>query len=161
MLSATLMDYIKYNWSLKHHKIVFGNGVGKYSLDKSSFPNELSLNESGIWQAYRTWLLIIDTVSDLRVAASWKAHHSKMITDMTFSTWFEAWCKHDRLLRLQFVLTLFIVLLDSMEYHTQFEHFWNDQAHRETEVMLVSSRKLFLLGYTLCPLWNLRPQSLH
>src|SRR5882724_4503287 len=93
MLTAASMDHIRYNWSLKYHKIVFRNGAGKYSLDESSFPDELSLNKSEFWKAYRTWLLIIDMISDLRVAASWKAYHLKMITDTKFSTWFQAWHK--------------------------------------------------------------------
>jgi len=141
MLTATSMNHIRYNRSLKYHKIIFGNSVGKYSLNKSSFPDELSLNESEFWQAYRTWLVIIDMISDLRVAASWKAHHSRMITDTSFSTWFQAWHEHDRLLRSQFVLTPFIVLPDSMEYHTQFEQCRNDQAYKETMAVLVSSWK--------------------
>jgi len=43
MLTATSMDH---NWSLKYHKIIFGNGAGKYSLSESSFPDKLSLNKS-------------------------------------------------------------------------------------------------------------------
>src|SRR5882724_3443557 len=35
----------------------------------------------------------------------------------------------------------FIVLSDSMEYYTQFEHCRNDQAHRETAAILVNSKK--------------------
>ena len=84
MLTGTLIDHIRYNQSFKYHKIVFGNGMGKYSLDEYSFPDELSLNESEFWQADRTWLLIIDMISDLRVAAGWKVHHSRMITDTSF-----------------------------------------------------------------------------
>jgi len=33
MLTAASMDRIRYNQSLKYHKIVFGNGMGKYSLN--------------------------------------------------------------------------------------------------------------------------------
>jgi len=121
MLTAALMNRIRYNRSLKYHKIAFGNGTGKYSLDESSFPDELMLNESEFWQAYRTWLVLIDTISDSKVAAGWKALHSRMITDMSFSAWFQAWHEHNRLLRLQFILTPFIVLPESMEYCTQFE----------------------------------------
>src|SRR5882724_1921770 len=62
MLTAASMNHIRYNQNFKYHKIVFGNGAGKYSLDESSFPDKLSLNGSEFWQAYRTWLLIIDMI---------------------------------------------------------------------------------------------------
>ena len=127
MLMATEMDHIRYNWNLKYHMIIFGNGTGKYTLDESSFPDELSLNKYKFWKAYRNWLYIIDIVADMHVTDSWKAHHSKMITDTSFTTWFQAWHEHNRLLRVQFVLTLFIVLPNSMEYCMQFEQCQNNQ----------------------------------
>jgi len=121
LLTAASMNCIRYNHNLKYHKIVFSNGAGKYLLDESSFPDKLSLTEPEFWQAYRNWLLIINVIADSWVAASWKVHHSQMMTDMSFSIWFHAWCKHDRLLSSQFVLTPFVMLPDSMEYCTQFK----------------------------------------
>ena len=73
MLTAASIDHIRHNQSLKYHKIVFSNGAGNYSLNESIFPDELLLNESEFWQAYRTWLVIIDMISDSKVAAGWKA----------------------------------------------------------------------------------------
>ena len=90
MLTAATMDHIKYNCNLKYHKIVLNNGAGEYSLDESSFPEELTLNESEFWQAYRNWLLIISSIADTHVADIWRAHHYKMITDSNFSAWFHA-----------------------------------------------------------------------
>jgi len=79
MLTAAVMDHIGYNQNLKYHKY-FGNGAGKYSLNELIFPDELALSKSEFWQAYRKWLAVIDVIADMRVADSWKAHHSKMIT---------------------------------------------------------------------------------
>jgi len=91
MLTSATMDRIRYNWNLKCHKLIFGNGAGKYPLDESSFPDELALNECEFWQVYRNWLFIIDVIADTRVADSWKAHRFKMIMDTSFPTWFQAW----------------------------------------------------------------------
>ena len=52
LLTTTALDRIQFNDSLKFHKILFGNGAGKHSLDTSLFPAELSLSESEFWQAY-------------------------------------------------------------------------------------------------------------
>jgi len=70
---------------------MFSNGAGKYLLDESSFPDKLSLTEPEFWQAYRNWFLIIDAITNLWVVASWKAHYSQMMADMTFTIWFHAW----------------------------------------------------------------------
>jgi len=139
MLRVASVDHIRFNQNLKYHKIVFGNGTGKYSLDESIFPDKLALSELEFWQAYRNWLAIIDVVTDTKVLESWKSHHSKMITDTSFFLWFQSWQEHNRLLRLQFILSPFIVLPDSMEYCTQFKWCRNDQAHKATATLVANS----------------------
>ena len=98
LLMTTVLDRIQFNDGLKYHKILFGNRVGKHSLDTSLFPDELSVSESEFWQAYRNWLPVVNIIVEPAIADGWKQHHAKMMSNRNFSTWFGAWWEHDRLL---------------------------------------------------------------
>jgi len=87
----------------------FGNGVGKQSLDESSFPGEDTLMETTFLQAYRNWLTIIDIIVTADVTVSWYEHHSHMLRDKKFNAYFNAWCDMDKQLHMQFITCPFIV----------------------------------------------------
>jgi len=78
------------NDNLKYHKIPFGNGIGKQSLDMSTFPTEDSLTETMFFKSYRNWLTVIDMIVIPEVVVGWYKHHSRMLCDEHFSTSFEA-----------------------------------------------------------------------
>jgi len=70
MFMTTSLSNIHSNDGPKYHKILFGNGAGRQSLDESLLP-EIFLSESLFLQAYKNWLTIIDIISTLEVAVGW------------------------------------------------------------------------------------------
>ena len=58
MPTMSSLSRIRTNDNLKFHKIPFGNGIGKQSLDESSFLSEGSLTKTTFLQAYRNWLIV-------------------------------------------------------------------------------------------------------
>src|SRR5882724_12522459 len=81
MLTTSALSKICMNDSLRFCKIPFGNGIGKQSLDESSFPGEDTLMETTFLQAYRNWLTIIDVIATADVAVGWYKHHDHMLRD--------------------------------------------------------------------------------
>ena len=121
LLTTVTLDRIKFNNGLKFHKIIFGNGIGKHSLDISSFPTKQSLSESEFWQAYRNWLSWIDIIADPAIANGWKLHHAQMMSDKKISTWFVTWRKHDKLLHVRFMIDPFMIDPNQASYIHQLE----------------------------------------
>ena len=93
MLTTSALSRIHTNNNLKFHKIPFGNGLRKQSLDKVTFPVENSLTEMIFLQAYRNWLMLIDIVLTPDIAIGWHEHHSRILRDNKFTTFFHTW--HD------------------------------------------------------------------
>jgi len=122
MITSSSLTKIRNNDNLKYRKIPFGNGVGKMSLDETSFPPESSLTETSFFQAYRNWLTIIDMIAMPEVVLGWYKHHSRMLHDKHFSSSFEAWRDMDRQLRTQFINRPFTVDPDSSTYIHLLEH---------------------------------------
>jgi len=122
MITSSSLTKIRNNDNLKYRKIPFGNGVGKMSLDETSFPPESSLTETSFFQAYRNWLTIIDMISTPKVAVGWYEHHSRMLRDERFSSSFKAWHDMDRQLCTQFMNCPFTVDPDSSTYIHLLEH---------------------------------------
>jgi len=91
------------NENLKYCKIPFGNGIGKQSLGKSTFPTEDTLMETTCFQSYRNWLMVIDMIVTPKVAVGWYEHHSRMLQDEHFFTAFDAWNDMDKQLHTQFI----------------------------------------------------------
>jgi len=103
MLTTSTMLKIRMNDNLKFCKIPFGNGISKQSLDESSFPLEDSLTETNFFQAYRNWLMVIDIITTPDVAIGWYKHHSRMLRDDKFNTFFDARQDMDKQLHSQFI----------------------------------------------------------
>jgi len=116
MLTTAALSKIRTNDCLKFRKIPFGNGIGKQSLDESSFPSEDSLTETTFLQAYRNWLTIIDVIATTDVAVGWYEHHSRMLRDDKFTAYFDAWRDMDKQLRTQFISRPFLVDPNSTTY---------------------------------------------
>ena len=127
LLTTAVLDRIQFNDGLKFHKILFGNGAGKHSLDTSLFPTELSLSELEFWQAYRNWLAVVNIIVEPAVADGWKQHHTEMMSDRNFSMWFGAWREHDRLLWARFMIDPFVLNPNHSSYVHQFERCCSDQ----------------------------------
>ena len=127
LLTTIVLDRIEFNDGLKFHKIIFGNWIGKHSLDISSFPTEQSLSESEFWQAYRNWLSLIDIIADPAIANSWKLHHAQMMLDKNFSTLFVAWREHDKLLHACFMIDPFMINPNQASYIHQLERCRGEQ----------------------------------
>src|SRR5882724_11213261 len=115
-LTTAALSKIHTNDCLKLHKIPFGNGIRKQSLDKSSFPSEDSLMETTFLQVYRNWLTIIDVIVTANVAVGWYEHHSCMLQDDKFMAYFDAWCDMDKQLHTQFISHPFLVDPNSTTY---------------------------------------------
>ena len=126
MLTTSALAKICANISLKYHKIPFGNGTGKQSLDESIFPPKDSLSESQFLQAYRNWLYIIDLILSPEVAIGWHEHHSKMLQDQHFSSPFDAWHDMDKQLHMQVVEDPIIIDPTCSTYSQLFECVWMD-----------------------------------
>jgi len=103
MLTTSALSKIQMNNNLKFRKIPFGNGIGKQSLDESSFPLEDLLTETYFFQAYRNWLMVIDIIATPDVAVGWYEHHSRMLRDDKFNAFFDAWWDMDKQLCSQFI----------------------------------------------------------
>jgi len=109
MLTTAALLKIQMNDNLKFHKVPFGNGIGKQSLDKVSFPGEDSLTETTFLQAYRNWLTIVDIIATADVAVGWYEHHSRMLRDDKFLASFDAWQDMDKQLHTQFIARPFTI----------------------------------------------------
>ena len=107
MLTSSTLSKIRSNNNLKYRMIPFSNGIGRQSLDNSSFPLEDLLTETTFFQSYRNWLTLIDLVSTPEVVLGWHEHHSRMLHDEHFSSSFDAWCDMDKQLCPQFISHLF------------------------------------------------------
>src|SRR5882724_5810624 len=94
MLTTAALSKVHSNDGLKYHKIPFGNGSGRQSLDETLFPPETSLSESLFLQAYCNWLTINDIITELEVAVGWYEHHAKMLQDHKLSALFELHLRH-------------------------------------------------------------------
>jgi len=132
------------NYNLKFRKIPFGNGIGKQSLDEASFPDENSLTETSFLQAYRNWLTVIDIVATPDVAMGWYEHHSRMLRDEKFSSfYFEAWWDMDKQLRTQFITRPFAIDPYSTTYIQLLEHLRMDSflAHAEKAQLTFESQR--------------------
>ena len=68
LLMTTVLDKIQFNDGLKFHKIYFGTGTGKHTLDITTFPNELSLTETEFWQACCNWISLIKMIAEPAIA---------------------------------------------------------------------------------------------
>jgi len=107
MLTTPALTKVHTNDNLKLHKIPFGNGIGKQSLNKASFPGKDSLMETSFLQAYRNWLTIIDSIA---TPDGWYEHHSRM-SEMRSSPAFifQAWREMDEQLCTQFITCPFAI----------------------------------------------------
>ena len=103
MLTTSALSKIQMNNNLKFRKIPFGNGIGKQSLDESSFPLEDLLTETYFFQAYRNWLMVIDIIATPDVAIGWYEHHSRMLRDDKLNDFFDALWDIDKQLHSQFI----------------------------------------------------------
>jgi len=81
MLTTSTLSKIHSNDNLKYCKILFGNGVGRQSLDETSFAPESSLTETTFFQSYRNWLMVINMVATPKVTMGWYEHCSRMLCD--------------------------------------------------------------------------------
>ena len=109
MLTTSALTKIRANDGLKYHKIPYGNGVGKQSLDESIFPAENTLSELLFLQAYHNWLSVLDIVAMPEVAVGWYEHHLQMLHDQKILASFEAWRSMDKQLCTQFIEDPFVV----------------------------------------------------
>ena len=116
MLTTSALSKICSNDNLKYHKISFGSGVRKQSLDESSFPPESSLTETTFFQSYKNWLTMMDMIATAEVAVGWYEHHSRILHGECFSTLFDAWCDMDQQLHTQFINHPITVDLESSTY---------------------------------------------
>ena len=140
LLTTVVLNRIEFNDGLKFHKFIFGNGIGKHSLDISSFPTEQSLSESEFWQAYRNWLSLIDIIADPAIANGWKLHHAQMMSDKKISTWFVTWCKHDKLLCACFMIDPFMIDPNQASYIHQLERCHREQTHYDSLKAVTTSK---------------------
>ena len=88
LLTTASLDRICNNQNLWFHKVPFGNGVGKQTLDDSSFPTEDTLDATTFLQAYCNWLSIVDRLADSILAGGFHSHYDRMIADSCFNTHF-------------------------------------------------------------------------
>jgi len=109
MLTTSALSKIRSNDNLKFRKIPFGNGVGKQSLDESSFPMEDALTETSFFQSYRNWLTVIDLITTPEVVVGWYEHHSRMLHDKHFLSSFNAWHNMDKQLCMKFINRPFVI----------------------------------------------------
>jgi len=86
MLTTSTLSKIHSNDNLKYCKIPFGNGIGKQSLNKSSFLSEATLTKTSFYQSYRNWLTVIDMIATPEVAIGWYENHSRMLRNEQFSS---------------------------------------------------------------------------
>jgi len=117
MLTTSVLSKIHTNDGLKFCKIHFGNGIGKQSLDETSFSGDDTLKETTFLQAYRNWLTIIDVVAAANVEVSWYEHHSQMLRDDRFTTYFDTWNDMDKQLHMQFITHPFTVDPYSIQFN--------------------------------------------
>ena len=120
-LTTSALDCIQLNQNVKYRKIPFGHGVGKITIDETSFPLEESLAETDFWQASKNWLILVETLAGPAITEGWCAHHQKMFSDRHFSQWYPAWRAHDKLLRVRFMTRPFIIDPKGLIYAQQFE----------------------------------------
>ena len=80
-LTTSALDCIQLNQNVKYHKIPFGHGAGKITIDETSFPLEESLTEMDFWQALKNWLILVKTLASPAITEGWHVHHQKMFSD--------------------------------------------------------------------------------
>ena len=152
MLTTSALTKIWSNDGLKYHKIPYGNGTGKQSLDESIFPPENTLSESLFLQAYHNWLSVLDIVTMPEVAVCWYEHHSRMLHDQNFLASFEAWRSMDKHLHTQFIEDPFVVDPSCNTYTQLFECTQMDVFLART-VVLSRRQPSFLSGWLLLLWW--------
>jgi len=104
------------------------NCLVKQTLDPAQFGNKDNLSIHEWWQAYRTWLSLIDIIADTHVAVGWHEHHDKMWADDAFSHSARAWHTHDKQMCTQFVARPFILDPKGSIYCQGLMRAWTDMA---------------------------------
>ena len=121
MLTTATIAHIRFNEDLKFKRIPFGPMVGKYTLDDMLFPAEATLSDFDYMQVHRHWTELIKVAMQTAIYKGWKAHHEQMVGDEHLRTSARAWHRHNRNLRVQFMIQPYIIDPASVIYNQQYE----------------------------------------
>ncbi|KDR78455.1 hypothetical protein GALMADRAFT_223808 [Galerina marginata CBS 339.88] len=112
------LDRIKSARDIKYIKVGTGEFANMKLLDVSSFPADISLDNSQWTRAYNTFLDFIASSMGERLYTGFLNHWGTMMKDQNFLQWFKAYKTFDEKVRQRFFTAPFIIDPTSVQYNT-------------------------------------------